>query len=200
MSTQAPRAAAIAAAAVVAVLFAGSVAEATILRDLRLADLVAQSDAVVVGTVVDAKSAWDGAGAQIFTDVTVDVGEYVVGVGPRRLQVRQQGGRVGDVVMHVAGNAAFAPGEEVVLFLIRQDGFSYTVGMELGKYTIARDGSDARVHRATTVPVATFVDARRLGPMRLGTADLTWEGAALERLLAEIRSLAARKAVDGGAP
>lgn len=173
-------------------------AEATVLRDLRLPDLVTQADLIVTGTVLEQRSVRPESGGHIWTDVRVQVDGVVKGEAKGEVVVRQQGGKVGDEARFVPGNARFEKGERVVLFLIAHEGFHYTVGMELGKYTIYT-GREARdyVRRETSVPVAR-VDSKAqvVDPAhaQLGHADESYNGATLAWFLSDIATLLAQPA------
>lgn len=180
-------------AAVVAMGTSAPSADATVLRDLRLPDLVTQADLIVTGTVLEQRSVRPVAGGHIWTDVRVQVDSVVKGEARGEVVVRQQGGRVGDEARFVPGNARFEKGERVVLFLLAHEGLYYTVGMELGKYTIYT-GREARdyVRRETTVPVARAeAKAQVVDPAhaQLDHADESYNGASLAWFLSDIAAL-----------
>lgn len=177
------------AAVILMMALAAPSADATVLKDLKLADLVEQSHAIVIGEVVGQRCHRPGGDqGHIWTDTAVTVKQTLKGKAPDELVIRQQGGRVGDVVMHVAGNAQLPLGGRFVLFLVEEDGRYFTVGMELGAFLIEGDGEKATVARKTSVPVA--IEAPD-GGVVMAPADGTWEGARLTRLTAEVARLVA---------
>ncbi|HEY8207559.1 MAG TPA: hypothetical protein VIG99_08765 [Myxococcaceae bacterium] len=97
---------------------AGPARGATVLR-LSFEELTGRSDAVVRGRVVGSTPKMNAAAGRISTFTEVEVTETIKGAPGRRITVRQPGGEVGGIGQSVAGAARFAPGEEVVLFLMR---------------------------------------------------------------------------------
>jgi hypothetical protein len=172
-------------------------ATATVLQDLELADLAERADAIVIGTVGTKKVSQPVPGGHIWTDTNVSVDEWLKGVGPESFTIRQKGGRIGNQARILHGNASLRAGERVLLFVLYQDGYYFTVGMELGKYEIYTDsnGHD-RVRRHTTVPVARN-RAEPLSLPPLGTSDTTYQGARLSRILADISEVLAGPAAPG---
>ncbi|RLC95317.1 MAG: hypothetical protein DRI40_06080 [Chloroflexi bacterium] len=92
---------------------------------LTLEDLVRESDAIVVGKVVDILSARIDTTERpgqtiIYTDVIVETERYLYPEsGAERITIRVKGDRVGDTTMIVASEPTFSVGEEVCLFLRR---------------------------------------------------------------------------------
>ena len=176
---------------VVGSLLLAPTSDATVLRDLSLADLTRQADAIVIGTVGEGRSLRERGSDQIWTDTAISVEAVVKGKDtPSRLTLRQQGGQIGDEAMRVDGNARLVKGQRALLFLKVQKGLYFTVGMELGKFDIT-SGADKRqrVRRPSTVPVARVVERRDTSVMELAEADPTYEGATLSTILADIKAL-----------
>ena len=115
----------------------GVPARGSVVRALDLPDLCRLADVVVHGLVIEARSGWEG--RRIITRVTVGVAEMVKGVPAATVSVRRLGGSVGGMGMSVAGEAALAPGDEVVLFLARQPDGYVMVGMAQGVFRVAAD-------------------------------------------------------------
>jgi hypothetical protein len=91
---------------------------------LTLDDLVAKSDAIVIGKVVDIYPARSGVEPlwssylQVFTDVIIQTESYLYGKPQSAyIAVRVTGGRAGEIVMWVEDEPVFNLGEEAVLFL-----------------------------------------------------------------------------------
>jgi hypothetical protein len=107
--------------------------------------LTAAADAVLHARVVARESGWGAGGASsglIFTRVVLQPIEWWKGAGTQApVVVRVQGGTMGELTQTVDGVAAFAPAEEVVVFL-RQAGTQpgtavYTVErLALGKFSV----------------------------------------------------------------
>lgn len=106
------------ATALAAVLTAGlaaRTANATTMRYASLEALYEVSDVVVRGVVVDHHTFRTD--TQMFTDWTVEVQEVLAGQAPAAITVRQIGGELDGLVMHIPGDAVLAEGDHVVLFL-----------------------------------------------------------------------------------
>jgi hypothetical protein len=102
---------------------------------------LADSSALVVTGRVEQVGAQADGGA-IYTYVTVSVAETLKGPGqPGTIVVKQLGGVLPDLGLFIAGQARFAVGEDVLLFLaVRpRDGSLYTVGLSEGKWQVLPD-------------------------------------------------------------
>ncbi|HKY36991.1 MAG TPA: hypothetical protein VJN18_13690 [Polyangiaceae bacterium] len=159
-------------------------AAATLVRGLKLQELVSFSDWVVVLTPVTAFSHWETLGGQrmIVTDTRATVDDSIHGrARESEVIVRVPGGRVGDTGELVAGQAELSPGQAGVTFLKRaSDGVYWATGMGQGHYPLTSAQRGPR-----------FLRANRSLPTLL-----RWEGSAVQRLpgteLAEARRLILR--------
>lgn len=109
--------------------------------------LASASRLVVVGRVSGVETRWDAAVQAIYTYVTVAVTDRLKGADtPAVLVLKQLGGQVGAVGLQIEGQAAFAPGENVLLFLtVRpRDATLYTVGLGAGKWLVSGDPGTGR--------------------------------------------------------
>jgi hypothetical protein len=132
-------------------------AAATVRGPAGVADLTASADAVLHARVIARESRWGAGGPAsgvIFTRVTLQPVEWWKGAGtPTPVVVRVPGGSVGDLTQTVDGVAAFAPQEEVVVFLRKlgeePGGAVYAVErLALGKFSVGRPaGRPARAVR-----------------------------------------------------
>ncbi|MEZ5420702.1 MAG: matrixin family metalloprotease [Vicinamibacterales bacterium] len=96
----------------------------------------AQRGLVVRGRVAGATSRWDGS-QTLYTYVSIDVIEAIVGQAPARLVLKQLGGEAGGIGLWVAGQAAFTTGEDVLLDLeVATDGTLHTRRLGLGKWRV----------------------------------------------------------------
>jgi hypothetical protein len=106
-------------------------------------EMTARADLVVRGTVSRAAGRW--AGKRIVTEVTVRVDASLKGAAAAEITLYIPGGVVDGIGMAVSGSPAFAPGEEVVVFL-RQKGSLYdVVGLSQGKYSITKDATGKKI-------------------------------------------------------
>ncbi len=101
----------------------------------------ATSEAIVVrGRVAAAEARWD-ATRVLYTYVTIDVTRVALGNGvPSRIVLKQLGGETGGIGLWIAGQAAFAADEDVLLELAtRPDGTLTTTGLGRGKWRVESD-------------------------------------------------------------
>lgn len=202
----------------VGLVFAASQAAATTALKLDLDSLVANSDRVVIGQVVEMQSfRKDG---RIYTDTTVEIRENWKGDGPEQVTVRQLGGRVGDMATKVSGLARFKTGEESVLFLeSTDDDAPYVVtGLAQGKFRVAvgpdqstkfaipnvddlqllqkvgrgsdADGADSDTSQAPSAAEDTFA-LRQAGP-----ADIHDQISTLKSMRRQVRALVEDRETD----
>jgi hypothetical protein len=126
-------------AAVLLLTLASSVTATTVLR-LDLPDLVSKADNIVQGRVEQIYVEWDAERKLAFTYISINVDDPMKGARRQTVLIRQVGGRVGNISMHVAGMPTFSQGEEVILFLNdMHNGTFRVVGMNQGKYQITQD-------------------------------------------------------------
>jgi len=109
--------------------------------------LTAGADAVVHGRVVGMRSHPGAGGGLIFTEVSILPIEWWKGAPTQQpIAVRVEGGTIGDIGQAVAGAPAFAPGDEVVLFLRRIAAGLYDVErFGLGKFAV-KQAPGGRLH------------------------------------------------------
>ena len=134
---------------VVALLLALSAAPALSHASIRVADdvLAASSAAAVQGRVVATSAQWDAGVDAIYTFVTIDVSRaWGLDGAPARVILKQLGGAVGDTALLVGGQAQFAVGEDVLVFLeLRpRDRTLSVAGLEQGKWLLTGSGDAAR--------------------------------------------------------
>lgn len=139
--------------ALLAVAAMAPVALATSLIERTPEQLAQQSALVVDGKVTGVRSYWNADHTRIFTEATVDVDGTYKGRAASKVSVVQIGGVVGNVRMTAHGALAWAPGEEVLLFLESNDDDSWQVaGFSQGKYTIERDRTGREFVRQAMPP------------------------------------------------
>lgn len=107
--------------------FSARTANATTMRYASLEALYEVSDAVVRGVVVDHHTYRTD--TRMLTDWTVEVQEVLAGEAPTEITVRQVGGELDGLVMHIPGDAQLADGDPVLLFLQAADGVFYLTAL-----------------------------------------------------------------------
>src|SRR5438067_6818524 len=106
--------------------------------------LVDFADVIVRGRVARILVAQDEGVGSLYSYVSLDVESVLKGsVSGRRIVVKQLGGRLGATELRIAGQPAFAVGEDVIVFLEsrpRDRTLSVTAQWQ-GKFTLASNGS-----------------------------------------------------------
>ena len=109
------------------------------------AELVGQSDAVVVGEVLYTYSYWNAEGTMIFTDAVIHVRESVIGNASGLVTVRTPGGTVADYRVEAHGFPMFGQGQTQFLFLHRDGDQMAVTGFQQGQYRIVTRSDGAEV-------------------------------------------------------
>ena len=139
-----------------AIDFASRGALASLSRALRLEQLVARSQHVLVAESLDAASTWEQIGERkhIVTYTRVRLLELLAGSDPKQseLMVRTLGGRVGELGELVHGEAMLSLGQHSVLFLAPSQAALAVTAMAQGHYPLAQDA--AGVERLQRSPQA----------------------------------------------
>ena len=125
-----------------------SAARATTMVSLSMDQLTQASSDIVRARVVNQSSEWNASHTQIVTITTMGVSETLKGNAPSTIQIRQLGGRVGNMMVVIPGDITFRPQREYILFLEPARDATYNVvGMSQGAYPVYEDAvsHDARV-------------------------------------------------------
>jgi hypothetical protein len=139
----------------------GTLAGATTLARMSVAQMSRAAQVIVRAQCEANSTGWDA--GEIWTFTTFEVEEVWRGEAPAQISVRLLGGTAGNLTSSVAGIPRFQPGEEVVLFLERtQRGDFSIVSWEQGTFRIRRDiraGEESVTQ--DTAALATFDPATR---------------------------------------
>ena len=166
-------------------LLLGLPAGATTLLRTDVAELSANADTIVQGTVRRVQSRWSGDGRRIVTDVEIEVKDALKGQPGGTVLVTQPGGRVGDIGQVVHGLASFSPGEEVVVFLEKRGKVSFQVSsMAQGKFNVRR-GADGKTVLAVPEPTG---DTLLLDPVTSQPTESAMKPVPLTELKASVRT------------
>ena len=102
-------------------------------------ELVAGSDAVIRGKIVEVHSFWDAAGTLIHTEALVRVDERLLGEAPGFVTLRTVGGTVGSYTVEAHGFPEFRRNESLIAFIKHQaDGTARIVGYREGQFRVLR--------------------------------------------------------------
>lgn len=139
-------------AAMLSLIAAG--AQATVMVELSLEELIGGADAIVHATVTDSRVQMHVSPESMRPDTltTFRVHEWVAGPGGDTVQIREIGGVYQGGGLRIDGTPTYGLGEEVVLFLERRPEAPYdlrTLGMVQGKFIVRHGLGDVptTVHR-----------------------------------------------------
>lgn len=158
-------------------------ARATTMRRASVAELARASDLVVIGEVVGAVPVRREVNGHrgIYTMVRLRVDEFWVGEGREvveDLEFVVHGGRVGDDLARVHGQASFALGERVVVFLFRGGEVLWPTGMSQGKWCV--DGTAV----VSAADPSALGEGHIGGPAAMSVAPEQWSLARLKQQVA----------------
>jgi hypothetical protein len=124
--------------------------QATTARRMSNRELAEQAQIIVIGQASDVRPAWEG--RTLVTLVTVNVTDRIKGDAGDAVTVALPGGvdakRKVPIAMTFAGAPTIQPGEEVFLFLGKDDDIAsgYVVlGFSQGKFSVAREPNGRKV-------------------------------------------------------
>lgn len=126
-----------------------------------LEELTSQADSILIGKVEKIESRWNEEKTIIYTYVTISVKEHTKALSGmaevKEVIVRVRGGEVGDVGLRVSDTPQFREGEEVLLFLKRENMPLFSVtGLFQGKYSI-EDGIAKNRMLGVEIPLNSFI-------------------------------------------
>ncbi len=143
-----------------------------------------ESDAVILATVGEQRVDRDPATGRLFTHTAVHLQKSLYGDAPVDFEVHQMGGRLGDEILRLPGDATLIPGEAVCLFVRQVDGFWYLTALQQSKYSVIpsldgtlleRDLDEGLFHRSKVGPMRPFVDDSEGSPMTLARLAIILE-------------------------
>ncbi len=150
------------------VLACAGPAAATLTPELGFETLVAESEAIVHGTVVRSWTAWDDERVAIWTHYEIRVADWLKrstglrGATASTLLVSEPGGSLEGVHMQIVGAPRYAVGEEVVVFADRTEiGYLRTCGWSQGKFSVRSQGDGAQKSVASVSIGASIVRAEQ---------------------------------------
>ncbi len=128
-------------------------ASATVMKYLDVADLVEESEVIVLGTVVGQKTLIDPVREQVVTRTTIRAKKTYFGPDSKEFTFQQWGGEWEGMLHKIPGDPTFTKGEEVVLFLNEGKGQYaglYLTAMGQSKWMVQRDGEKPLIFRDLT--------------------------------------------------
>lgn len=137
------------------ILPAASIFSQQISTDLKT--LTKNSEVILTGKVSKQESKWNDNKSRIYTDVTIEVDEYLKGQnGERSITVRHPGGEVGEVGELYTHMPTFKEEEEMVLFAKKDknDGKYRVYAGENGKIEIIKNKTSGEKFTTSNKKVA----------------------------------------------
>lgn len=130
----------IAVLSVLMLLLAGTIAGAVMVK-VETPELVAISTNIVTGKVLAVTSHYTQNHKSVYTTIDIAVGSEMAGsTNSSEIVIKQNGGVMPDLGLAIEDMPVFHQGEDVILFLAKNDDGNYGVAdMHQGKYTIAND-------------------------------------------------------------
>ena len=161
-------------------------ADASTFLSMDHRELLAESDAVVVGRVLTVDSFWNAEHTMIVTEASVEIQETVVGKARSSVvTIRTYGGQVESYRIEAHGFPTFSVDDRVLVFLGRDDNNpdAYSVvGYRLGQYSLVRH-ADGRTLAVPTMDAGVrLLNADGVAAPRPVSQDL-------DELKAQLRSL-----------
>ena len=133
------------------------------LEQLSLDDLIAQSTAIVRGTVVDSWAALTG--SVIYTHYKIQVAESFKGVRQSSVEVVVAGGVVNNLSQSFSGSPTLNKGDQFVFFLwTSRAGLTQIMGLTQGLFAVAGDPADPTATRAASREL--MLDPRTARPVQ----------------------------------
>ena len=119
---------------------------ASVVVRMDLPKLVEVSDSIVQGTVTRVEVTWDPDAKMVYTSARIKIDDRLKGDRSQELTIRQEGGKIGAMTVHVSGSPSFRVGQQMIVFLdSRADGTFNVVGLTQGKYDIVNGAAVSNV-------------------------------------------------------
>jgi hypothetical protein len=163
---------------------------ATVVLPADFRDVVAGSQVIVHGRVVDVRAEWLEGRRQIESIVTIEAGTYLKGGPAERVTVRVEGGQIGRYKSVTLGVPEFAPGDEAVFFLTsRGPSVARIFGMGQGVFRVRVEPDGRRI-----VVQPALSHGHGQGPVALRRGDPARRPVPLETFAVQVRDVMAQAA------
>lgn len=112
------------------------------LERLSLDDMTSKSTVIVRGKITGSYAAFAGTAPVIYTHYSIQVSEWLKGLGGNSIDVVVPGGVVNNVRQSFSGAPTFSAGDEYVFFLwTSRAGLTQVIGLTQGLFSLAQDGT-----------------------------------------------------------
>ena len=164
---------------------------ATVLLPADFKDIVAGSQIIVHGRVVDVRAEWTDDRRQIESYVTIAPSSFYRGTATQTVTFRVPGGQVGRYRQVTVGSPQFVPGEEAIVFLrARGPAVPQVFGLSQGIFRVRIDERTGR--RTVILPILM---ARGATAERVSRGSRVRQPMAIDAFAAQLRATLQ----DGGA-
>jgi hypothetical protein len=171
------------------------VVTATVIVPAEFREIVAGSQLIVVGRVVDVRAEWTDGRRRIDSSVTVTVASTLKGRAGDTVTFLVPGGQIGRYRSVMIGAPVFAPGDEAVLFLnARRDTVPSVFGLHQGVYRVRVDERSGR-----RMVVSPALLARGESPEVVTRGAAARRPLPLERFTDQVRAVLAELSANGAA-
>ena len=168
------------------------VSQSTLVIPSSLEYMVNRSDTIVNGTIRDSHGYWEK--KRIYTGVRVDVLQYIKSADssqPATIELKVLGGQVGDTRLEIDRAPTFEPGEEVLLFLIKQGDKYQIYGIYYGACRVVLD--EDGVSKRVVGPVFSESQVKNIETQQVTLNPLPSGGEKLKPFVQRIKNLANQK-------
>jgi len=170
--------------ALVILLWLAQDVRATVLLPAEFREVVAGSQIIVYGRVLDVRPEWSDDRTRIDTVVSLEAGTYLKGGPGDSVTFRVPGGQIGRYRNIMVGAPEFRAGEEVVLFLSAAGpSIAHVFGLNQGVYRVR---VDARTGRRLVVP--PVLTASSDAPQAVVRGDQSRQPLPLDTFAASVRT------------
>jgi hypothetical protein len=160
--------------------------DATVIVPAEFREVVAGSDLIAYGRVVDVRPQWADGRRRIDSVITAEVLSWFKGGADRTVSFVVPGGEIGRYRQVTVGAPSFATGEEVFLFLKTHGSpMPYVFGLNQGVFRVK---SDDRGTRQVTTPALLAVSAE---PETIRRGAVSRRPMPVEAFTTQIRALMA---------
>jgi hypothetical protein len=112
------------------------------LERLSLDDMISKSTVIVRAKVTGSYAGFASAAPVVYTHYSIQVSEWLKGLGGKSLDVVVPGGEINNVRQSFSGAPTFGTGDEYVFFLwTSKAGLTQVIGLTQGLFALAQDGS-----------------------------------------------------------
>lgn len=109
---------------------------ATVLVKMNVEDLTYAAGNIVMGVVDEVKCEKDAENGRVYTYNTIIVKQNIKGISDKKVVIRQIGGSYNGMEMWISGTPRFEVGEEVLVFLKKENSRYFLRGMGQGAFSI----------------------------------------------------------------